>query len=473
MSFHVGQTFGDYSITALLGAGGIGQVYRVEHSLTNRTETMKVLAELASETSIKRFEREMRALAKLSHPNIAALHNALHSENQLILLMEYIEGQTLESMFHDGRLSLETGVGYIKQMLSALGYAHQQGVVHRDVTPANVLVTAASEVKLTDFGLSKSYGDPLLTTCGEVLGSLPYLAPEQVKGTTQPDRRSDLYSVGAILYEHLTGQKPFGSNRRLAPVLTDSEDEPKPASQIEPSLSPQWDEILRRALARDPAHRYQSAEEFLDAIARLSTPAVADLPLPQLRTVGIGIGAVVVLALAFVASPAYSRFRQVAPVTTEMQRLHIAPPAFATAMMPHGAPAHVGTTRRVATHAPVQHAKRTARSVPASVAEPHPAVEASKHQQQSAASTALTVPAAVPAPNALTTPTPRSAPAGSIPSAETPSAPASAGQDADQPVASEAGESGVSSVPTPAKKHFWNKLNVFKKKKSEPKEDQQ
>jgi serine/threonine-protein kinase len=349
--------------------------------------------------------------------------------------------------------------------------------VHRDVTPANVLVTAASEVKLTDFGLSKSYGDPLLTTCGEVLGSLPYLAPEQLKGTTQPDRRSDLYSVGAILYEHLTGQKPFGANRRLAPVLTDSEDEPKPPSQLEPSLSPQWDEILRRALARDPAHRYQSAEEFLDAIARPIKPAAADLPLPQLRTLGIGIGAVVVLALAFVASPAYSRFRQVAPVTTEVQRLHIAPPAFATAMRPHGAPAPVGTTRRVATHAAVQHAKRTARSVPASVPEPHPAVEASKHQQQTAApptaSTALTVPAAVPAPSALTTPTARSAPAGSLPSAETPSAPASAGQDANQPVASQAEESGVSPAPTPAKKHFWNKLNVFKKKKSEPNEDQQ
>jgi hypothetical protein len=472
MSFHVGQTFGDYSITALLGAGGIGQVYRVEHSLTNRTETMKVLAELASENSIKRFEREMRALAKLSHPNIAALHNALQSENQLILLMEYIEGQTLESMFHAGRLPLETGVGYIKQMLSALGYAHQQGVVHRDVTPANVLITAASEVKLTDFGLSKSYGDPLLTTCGEVLGSLPYLAPEQLKGTTQPDRRSDLYSVGAILYEHLTGQKPFGSNRRLAPVLTDSEDEPKPPSQIEPSLSPRWDEILRRALARDPAHRYQSAEEFLDAIAHPIKPAAADLPLPQLRTLGIGIGAVVILALAFVASPAYSRFRQVAPVTTEVHRLHIAPPAFATAMTPHGAPARVDTTRRVAAHAVVKPAKRTARSVPASVAEPRPAVEALK-QPQATAPTALTVPAGVPASNALTTPTARSAPAGSIPSAETQSAPASAGQEANQPVASEAGESGVSPAPTPAKKHFWNKLNVFKKKKPEPNEGQQ
>ena len=148
----------------------------------------------------------MRALARLSHPNIAALHNAIHSENQLILLMEYVEGQTLESMFRAGRLPLDTGIGYIKQMLSALGFAHQQGVVHRNITPANVLVTASGQVKLTDFGLSKSYGDALLTNCGEVLGSLPYLAPEQLKGTTQPDRRSDLYSVGAVLYEHLTGQ---------------------------------------------------------------------------------------------------------------------------------------------------------------------------------------------------------------------------------------------------------------------------
>ena len=132
--------------------------------------------------------------------------------------MEYVEGQTLESMFRAGRLPLDTGVGYIKQMLSALGYAHQQGVVHRDVTPANVLVTAGGQVKLTDFGLSKSYGDSLLTNCGEVLGSLPYSGSGAVKGTTQPDRRSDLYSVGAILYEHLTGQKPFGATRRLAPM---------------------------------------------------------------------------------------------------------------------------------------------------------------------------------------------------------------------------------------------------------------
>src|ERR1700733_3419858 len=261
MGFHVGQIFGDYSIIAVLGAGGMGRVYKVEHCLTKRIEAMKVLsAELASDTQIKRFEREMRSLARLNHPNIATLHNALQAEDQLVLLMEFIEGETLESMFSAGRLPLDTGLEYVKQILLALGYAHQQGVVHR-------------EVKLTDFGLSKSYGDSLLTSCGEVLGSLPYLAPEQLKGITQPDRRSDLYSVGALLYEHLTGQKPFGAKRRLAPVITDSEGDAPPPSLIEPSLSPAWDEIIRRALARDPAHRYQTAEEFLDAIARPDAPA--------------------------------------------------------------------------------------------------------------------------------------------------------------------------------------------------------
>lgn len=365
MDFQAGQTFGDYSITALLGAGSGGQVYKVEHSLTKRTEVMKVLsAELATDIQIKRFEREMRALAKLTHPGIVALHNSSHTVNQLILFMEYVEGQTLESMFSAGRLPLKTGIGYIRKILSALAYAHRQGVVHRDVTPANVIVTADDQVKLADFGLSKSYGDSLLTTCGEVLGSLPYLAPEQLKGTTQPDRRSDLYSVGAILYEHLTGQKPFGANRKLAPVLTDSEGEPQPPSQLVPGLSPQWDHTIRRALARDAAHRYQSAEEFLGALlgaldntpGQLGEPyAPADLPLPQLRTMGAGLALALFagLVLAMFASPASNLFKHPAPAIAP-RPMHIAAPAFATAQTPP-----------FATPVEVRHAQLMAESAPA------------------------------------------------------------------------------------------------------------
>jgi serine/threonine protein kinase len=444
MGFHVGQIFGDYSITAQLGAGGMGRVYKVEHCLTKRTEAMKVLAaELATDTEIKRFEREMRALARLTHPNIAALHNATHSENQLILLMEYIEGQTLESLFSAGRLPLDTGIEYIRQILLALGYAHQQGVVHRDITPANVIVTAAGEVKLTDFGLSKSYGDDLLTNCGEVLGSLPYLAPEQLKGTTQPDRRSDLYSVGAILYEHLTGQKPFGAKRRLAPVLTDSEGDPQPPSQIEPSLSPQWDAIMRRVLARDPAHRYQSAEEFLDAFGQFDQPAAADLPLPQLRTLGFGIAICAGLVLALVASPQLNRFRHVTPAIVP-QRLHIAPPDFATAdfatyKTPSGKQtALVTPTSRHAKSAPVQHMKRAA---PPALAD-------------------TTADAAT------------ASPVGPTSSAATVVQPASPPPEVNQPVASDTPEPSASPSPTPAKKGFWHKLNVFKKKTADTKDKQ-
>jgi serine/threonine protein kinase len=445
MGFHVGQTFGDYSITAVLGAGGMGRVYKVEHSLTNRTEAMKVLtAELASDIQVKRFEREMRSLARLSHPNIAALHNAIHSENQLILLMEYIEGQTLESMFSGGRLPLETGVGYIRQTLLALGYAHKQGIVHRDVTPANVLITAAGEAKLTDFGLSKSYGDSLLTNCGEVLGSLPYMAPEQLKGTTQPDRRSDLYSVGAVLYEHLTGHKPFGANRRLAPVLTDSEADPQPPSLLQPGLSPQWDNILHRALARDPAHRYQSAEEFLDAILQFDQPAAADLPLPQLRTLGIGLIAFAGLVLALVASPVLNRFRQVDPPRPPLQKLHVAPPDFATALTPYIAPAVTNpkpAAKRPVVQQVVQHPKRAARSTEVGVLAP-PAPIAS-------------APLAVP-----------------LPIAEPPAAPVSVEQDVSPPVASEPTDPAAPQVAPAPKKHFWNKLNVFKKKNADPKDKQ-
>jgi serine/threonine protein kinase len=429
MGFEVGQTFGDYAITASLDAGGMGRVFKVEHCLTKRTEAMKVLsAELATEIQIKRFEREIRALARLNHPNIGALHNALHSENDLILLMEYIEGQTLESMLNAGRLPLDTGIGYIRQILSALGYAHQQGVVHRDVTPAHVMITAGSQVKLTDFGLSKSFGDTLLTNCGEVLGSLPYLAPERLKGTTQPDRRSDLYSVGAILYEHLTGQKPFGPNRRLAPVLTDSENEPQPPSQIETSLSPEWDDIIRRALARDPAHRYQSAEEFRNAIAQLNVTAVAGLPLPQPRKIGIAIALFSALLLAGVASPALNQFRQVAPVVVPWRRLHIVPPAFATDQTPAApaVPATLPPTRPIA--------RRAVRTVPVAAATP----------------VLVKAPAVADAPVVASSPVVASAPLV-----------------VDTPVVAEAPESGPSQNPTPAKRGFWSKLNVFKKKSAD------
>jgi len=425
MDFHVGQTFGDYSITALLDVGGMEQMYKVEHRLTKRTEAMKVFAaELATEIQIKRFEREMRVLARLNHSNIAVIHNAVHSEKQLILFLEFIDGHTLESSLSTGRLPIDTGIGYIKQILSALRYAHQRSVVHRDVTPANVIVTLAGEVKLTDFGLSKSCGDSLLTNCGEILGSLPYLAPEQLKGATHPDRRSDLYSVGAILYELLTGEKPFGADRRLTPVLTDSEDEPQPPSQLEPSLSTEWDDIIRRALARNPALRYQSAEEFLDAIAQLDQASIFELPLKQSK-LAIGIAVLGSVVLAFAASPAFDRLRTVPPEPAPSHRLHIMPPDFATSIAPPplAKPEEVPRSKRVVHFANTR------------VVEPHPVAETSNNGR--------TAPIARPS------------------------------QDGKEPSATESADSGASEAGARMKRSVWTKLNVFKKKRSiDPNENQ-
>jgi serine/threonine protein kinase len=364
MDFEIGQTFGDYTITALAGAGGIGRVYKVENRLTKRTEAMKVLAEFASEIQVKRFEREVRVLARLRHPNIAVLHNAFHYENKLMVLVEFVEGRTLEEMMMDGRLPIGTGIDYMRQILNALGHAHEQGVVHRDVTPANVIVTNAGEVKLTDFGLSKSYGDSVLTNYGEILGSLPYLAPEQLKGATHPDRRSDLYSVGAILYEHLTGQKPFGTNRKLAAVLTDSEAEPRPPSEIEPSLSPKWNEITQRALARDRGRRYQSADEMLEALAEVERAPRAAVRLPRLHPMGTGVAITAVVVVGLAAAPVVKYLRSSGPSAPPAVAMHIKPPAFAV---------ELGPKLALAIAKPVQ--KRSARVVSARVVEPPPAPE--------------------------------------------------------------------------------------------------
>lgn len=385
-----------------------------------------------------RFEREMRSLARLNDPNIAALHNAIHAKNELILMMEYLEGQTLESLFHAGRLPLIEGIEYVKQVLAALGYAHRHGVVHRDVNPANVMITAGGQAKLMDFGLSKSYGDSLLTNCGEVLGSLPYMAPEQVKGTTQPDRRSDLYSAGAIFYEHLTGRTPFGAKRRLAAVITDTEADPQPPSQFDTRLSAQWDEIVQRALARDPVHRYQSAEEFLTALARLEEPAVADLPLPRLGTLGIGVALFAGVILVLVASPWVKRL--LPPTAIAVQRFHIAPPPFAI-VVPH-------TVRAIS---------------------PLPVVETSSHQRVSRArhiaepargrEFSAMLPAAEPA---LATPVP----AGPSPAVTTAAIPAP------QPnTSADSDETESSPTITPHKKHFWSKWNVFRNRHSASEEE--
>ena len=174
MSFGIGDTVGTYKIVGAIGAGGMGEVFRVEHVVTKRVEAMKILAAATSTSSEQdqRFLREIQVQASLSHPNIAAVHNAFWEDKHLVMIMELIEGASLRTLLEGGRIPLASAIDYACQALAALDYAHSHGVVHRDISPANMIITEDGTLKLTDFGLAKSLKDIRLTQTGALVGSL-------------------------------------------------------------------------------------------------------------------------------------------------------------------------------------------------------------------------------------------------------------------------------------------------------------
>jgi serine/threonine-protein kinase len=272
MPFNVGDTVGDYQIVGILGAGGMGKVYKARNVITDRVEALKVLLpDLANEPELAdRFMREIKLLASLSHPNIAALHTALRLENELLMVMEFVEGRTIEDRLKEGPLSPAVAVGYITQALSALGYAHERGVVHRDIKPANMMVTPARELKLMDFGIAKAVADRKLTMTGTTLGSLFYMSPEQVKGASDLDGRSDLYSVGVSLYEMVTGRRPFQGGSDYSIMVAHLEQPPVPPIEIDPTLPPALNEIILTAIQKDRENRFQSAQAFRGALESIA-----------------------------------------------------------------------------------------------------------------------------------------------------------------------------------------------------------
>src|SRR5271168_2995729 len=211
-----GARKGDYLILGTLGAGGMGKVYKVRNTLSDRVEAMKVLLPDLSEQQelADRFLREIKVLASLHHPNIAELRTALTIGNQLVMIMEYVEGTTLASRLQQGDVRYADALVYFDQVLAALACAHSQRNVHRDIKPANIMLAPFGVVKLMDFGIARSGNDMGLTMTGTTLGSVAYMSPEQVR--CEPlDGRSDLYSVGVSLYETITGQRPYVSDNNF------------------------------------------------------------------------------------------------------------------------------------------------------------------------------------------------------------------------------------------------------------------
>src|SRR5271169_6879232 len=202
MALRAGQTIGDYHVLSQLGSGGIGEVYKVRHAISQRVEALKLLRSdrHGSELS-ERFLREIRVLASLSHPHIAQLHTAFQVNEQVAMVMEYIEGEDLQWKMRSPwpRRAME-GIDYVRQVLSALEYAHARGVVPRDIKSSNIVITPGGEAKLLDFGMAFRTADASSTRPGHVMGTLHFMSPEQVRGE-RVDARSDLYSTGAMLYE--------------------------------------------------------------------------------------------------------------------------------------------------------------------------------------------------------------------------------------------------------------------------------
>jgi serine/threonine-protein kinase len=201
---------------------------------------MKVLLpDLAGNPELAdRFMQEIKLQASLDHPNIAALHTALRVENQLLMLMEYVEGITLDKVMESGPVPIDKATGYIAQVLSALSYAHARGVIHRDLKPGNMMITPSGEVKLMDFGIPKMTADRKLTQNASTVGSLYYMSPEQIKGSLDLDPRSDLYSLGVSLYEVVTGARPFQGDSEYSIMAAHLEKNPPPPIQISPNLPP-------------------------------------------------------------------------------------------------------------------------------------------------------------------------------------------------------------------------------------------
>jgi serine/threonine protein kinase len=299
-SLEVGTTIGDYQIVSVIGRGGMGKVFKVRNVLSDRVEAMKVLLPDLDPRpdQVERFLREIKVVAGLEHPGIAALRTALRVDTQILMIMEYVEGNSLQHFLGRGRIEVAPAVHLTKQLLEALSYAHGRGVVHRDVKPSNILIGPGGRMKLTDFGIASRHGDPKLTAAGTAVGSLHYMSPEQMRA--EPiDARSDLYSVGVTLYEMVIGQTPVQGDSFYSILRAHLEEKPRPAIELVPGITPELSQIIDRSLEKMPAARFQNADEFHTALSDLDAGgreaaaataimagrAVSDTPIPaDLRT---------------------------------------------------------------------------------------------------------------------------------------------------------------------------------------------
>jgi len=262
---------GKYKIVDEVGAGGMGVVYKAEDLKLKRCVALKFLPpHLMDEPDLKeRFLVEAQAAASLSHPNICVIHEVGESEDRPYIAMEYVEGETLRDRTGKGPLEPGEAVGLIDQVAAGLGEAHAKGIVHRDVKSANIMVTAKGRAKVMDFGLAKLRGGSSLTKSQTTLGTVAYMSPEQARGESL-DQRTDIWSLGVVLYELLAGKLPFRGDHDQTVIYAILHREPEPLTKLRPGLAPELDHVVGQALTKKAVDRYKSMEELRDDLAALA-----------------------------------------------------------------------------------------------------------------------------------------------------------------------------------------------------------
>jgi Tol biopolymer transport system component len=345
MALAPGTRLGPYEIVSLLGAGGMGEVYRARDTRLDRTVAIKILSQLSSDPVQKqRFEREARAVSGLNHPNISTLHDIGHQDGIDYLVMECVEGETLAKRLERGPMPVDQVLKFGAQIADALDKAHRSGIVHRDLKPSNIMLTSTG-AKLLDFGLAKpasASGDLAIMTAtkaatpvterGTIVGTFQYMSPEQVEAR-ELDGRSDIFSLGAVLYEMVTGQRAFEGKSRLSVASAILEKEPAPITTIKPLAPAALDHTIRSCLAKDPEDRWQTARDLshelkwiTEAGSQAGVPAVGGRNSRAVRErIAWGTAAVLLCGLAAL-SAAYYLKKPATPVGMVVRSM-INPPA--------------------------------------------------------------------------------------------------------------------------------------------------
>jgi len=268
----IDQVFdGRYKVIRKLGAGGMADVYLAEDQELGRSVAIKILNDRHAQDDqfVERFRREAKNAAGLSHPNIVSIYDRGEAEGSYYIAMEYLDGRTVkELLVRNGPPPIPIAIDYARQILQAIGFAHRNGIVHRDIKPHNVVVGRDGRLKVTDFGIARS-GASQMTEVGSIIGTAQYLSPEQARGAST-DARSDIYSMGIVLYELLTDEVPFTGDAPVEIAMKHLSEVPRKPSELRPEVPHDLDSIVLRALAKDPEDRFQSAEEMEGELARVA-----------------------------------------------------------------------------------------------------------------------------------------------------------------------------------------------------------